>query len=67
VFRRGEKSGSCSRTNAHLSDDKTVAKMGHPELSFVQADLPLVDGFALRGDGGLSGAGGGFADGGDAY
>jgi O-antigen/teichoic acid export membrane protein len=22
--------GSCSRTNAHLSDDRTVAKMGHP-------------------------------------
>ena len=27
-----EKRGSCSRTNAHLSDDETVAKMGHPVL-----------------------------------
>ena len=24
--------GSRLRTNAHLSDDKTVAKMGHPAL-----------------------------------
>jgi hypothetical protein len=28
----GEESGSRSRAIAHLSDDKTVAKMGHPIL-----------------------------------
>jgi hypothetical protein len=41
-----EESGSCFRTKAHLSDDETVAKMGHPDLWWVisgpPANLPYV-------------------------
>jgi hypothetical protein len=40
VFCYVEEEGSCFYVNDHLSDDETVAKMGHPNLLWVRPARP---------------------------
>jgi hypothetical protein len=40
ILSLGREDGSRFRANAHLSDDETVAKMGHPNLFWVRPEPP---------------------------